>query len=358
MTDTITLPASQGLISANSGESTGAGTPADALEVIQRMSTSDGERQESHECPTCGKMFDTPQALGSHRGLAHEQKYEDADWLKRQIRALNRSTREVAEECDVRPSVIRERISRQDWSGLHECEQCDRVFETRQGLGRHRGDSHELNYKNNDWLQRKYVEEGLSESEIARICSVSGSVIHNRLKKIGIETRSQAHSHRNRKLADPDWLREMYHNRQLSTAEIRDKAGVSQRAVVSTALSRHGIETRNPIETLGRGPENPLWKGGEQVYGEGWTDRKRRKVRERDNFTCQDSRCSMSQSRHKEEYGEKLHVHHLIKARDVDDPEERNAMKNLITLCRDCHPEWERLSEAGIRPQIDGVASD
>jgi len=41
-----------------------------------------------------------------------------------------------------------------------------------------------------------------------------------------------------------------------------------------------------------------------------------------------------------------------------DDPEERNAAENLITLCRDCHQRWERMAEAGIRPQIDGFTAD
>jgi len=92
-------------------------------------------------------------------------------------------------------------------------------------------------------------------------------------------------------------------------------------------------------------------------YGPGWNESKRRAVRARDNHCCQD--CGMTQADHSDEHDERLHVHHLIKARDIDDPEERNAMENLITLCRDCHATtWERLSEAGLRPQMSHATTD
>jgi 5-methylcytosine-specific restriction endonuclease McrA len=62
----------------------------------------------------------------------------------------------------------------------------------------------------------------------------------------------------------------------------------------------------------------------------------------------------MSQSDHRTEYGQKLHVHHLEKARNVDDSEDRNSMENLITLCRDCHNGYEKFTGA-LKPQYDGL---
>jgi len=56
----------------------------------------------------------------------------------------------------------------------------------------------------------------------------------------------------------------------------------------------------------------------------------------------------MPQADHTDEFGEKLHVHHIIPARQIDDPEERNGMNNLICLCRRCHGVWEEIP--GLRP--------
>jgi len=87
------------------------------------------------------------------------------------------------------------------------------------------------------------------------------------------------------------------------------------------------------------GESHPQWSSGDRNYGNGWTERKRRKVRERDGFKCQ--RCGMDQKEHEEEYGSRLSVHHMRRARDFDSDKERNDMDNLITLCRHCHHRWE-----------------
>lgn len=94
------------------------------------------------------------------------------------------------------------------------------------------------------------------------------------------------------------------------------------------------------------GEDSLRWRGGKFPYGKGWNGPKRRAVRERDGHECVS--CGMSQSSHLDECGQKLDVHHVTPARDVSDPEERNAMDNLVTLCRDCHSEWEKM--APLRP--------
>lgn len=96
------------------------------------------------------------------------------------------------------------------------------------------------------------------------------------------------------------------------------------------------------------GSDHFNWKGGyEPHYGPGFGARKKRKVRIRDQARCQD--CGMTEADHVAEAGQRLHVHHVVPAREFDDPEKRNAMANLITLCRDCHlNKWEDLP--GLRP--------
>jgi ribosomal protein L31 len=90
-------------------------------------------------------------------------------------------------------------------------------------------------------------------------------------------------------------------------------------------------------------------------YGPGFSETKKSEVRERDGHECQD--CGMSQEAHIDAHDEKLHVHHIRPAREFDNPEERNAKENLITLCRGCHlGKWEQL--APLRPDTAPLGAD
>jgi len=77
-------------------------------------------------------------------------------------------------------------------------------------------------------------------------------------------------------------------------------------------------------------------------YGSGWDEDKRERVRERDNRKCQ--HCGSGAKGQ----CEKLDVHHIQPADSFEDDEKRNAMENLISLCRACHPTWEKM--APLRP--------
>lgn len=91
-----------------------------------------------------------------------------------------------------------------------------------------------------------------------------------------------------------------------------------------------------------RGERHPRWQGGPEPYGPGWNADKKEAVRNRDNRECQD--CGMSEETHLDVYGQRHDIHHITPARAFDDPEERNAMSNLITLCARCHREWEKMA--------------
>lgn len=95
------------------------------------------------------------------------------------------------------------------------------------------------------------------------------------------------------------------------------------------------------------GKDSWHWKGGQQNYGEGWTPEKRRRVRRRDGYEC--AICGTSQDDH----DGRLHVHHIVPARDFEDAERRNAMDNLITLCQPCHMRAEKLA-----PLLPGNVAD
>jgi 5-methylcytosine-specific restriction endonuclease McrA len=57
----------------------------------------------------------------------------------------------------------------------------------------------------------------------------------------------------------------------------------------------------------------------------------------------------MSQRVSLEQFGAKLDVHHIKPAQAFDDPTARNAMENLVTLCRSCHKKWEGIP---LRPEV------
>lgn len=145
-------------------------------------------------------------------------------------------------------------------------------------------------------------------------------------------------------------LLELYEGKGLTTYEVADELGCDQKTVLNW-MDEYGIERRDPPERppLLRGRDSPHWKGGEFPYGEGWDDSKKATVRERDDYRCQE--CGISQTEHLELNGQKLHVHHIRPAREFDDPAERNAKDNLITLCKNCHPRWELM--APLAPEIN-----
>lgn len=102
------------------------------------------------------------------------------------------------------------------------------------------------------------------------------------------------------------------------------------------AIEAAGLEPRYPDAT---GEDRWNWKGGNRKYGEGWTEEKRKTIRERDGYEC--SRCGLSQEQHKEQHGMRLHVHHITPAKEIEDADKRNAPSNLTALCITCHNKVE-----------------
>jgi 5-methylcytosine-specific restriction endonuclease McrA len=96
--------------------------------------------------------------------------------------------------------------------------------------------------------------------------------------------------------------------------------------------------------------KHPLWKGGRSSYGEGWTAKKKERVRDRHDRQCAD--CGI----HEDELSRSLDVHHIQKARSFDDSVKANDPSNLVALCPGCHSKWEQMSP--LRPETEAVAGD
>jgi len=254
--------------------------------------------------------------------------YRDECWLREQYVEEKKTTREIASAVGCSKSTI------QNWLKKHS-------IETRPSGCRPIEPLHRKS-----WLREQYEEKKKSAQEISDELGCSASAVEKWLKQHSIETREQ--SENTGRLGDSNWLYKKYQEESLSSREIADLLGCGK-STVQYWLKKHEIETRPPASAPGE--QSPHYAGGGVTYGSGWNEAKRQVVRERDGFACQDASCSTTQTEHIEQYGQKLHVHHLRKARDIDDPEKRNAKENLITLCRDCHHRWEKIADAGLVPE-------
>lgn len=87
------------------------------------------------------------------------------------------------------------------------------------------------------------------------------------------------------------------------------------------------------------GENHPNWLGGWHDYGPSWTEERKEQVRAQHDYRCQS--CGKTQAWNLEEYGRRLCVHHIHRARKFDDHEKRNALSNLIPLCHGCHKKWD-----------------
>lgn len=79
--------------------------------------------------------------------------------------------------------------------------------------------------------------------------------------------------------------------------------------------------------------------GGTIQYGPNWPEQREKRLG-KDDWECQG--CGMTNTEHEKVDGQGLHVHHRTKRRKFEDYEEANRVENLVSLCRECHVEWEK----------------
>lgn len=136
----------------------------------------------------------------------------------------------------------------------------------------------------------------------------------------------------------------------------------AKRCVQCEGKTRIGIQ--RPIEvslkqsaSAKRGADHPRWRGGQAIRKSFWQSLEyktwRRKVYERDNYTCQ--RCGI--------YSKKgrpadLNAHHIKPQSEF--PELRCEVANGLTLCRDCHQKtdsfgWKQAMKLLARGKTIGV---
>jgi transposase len=337
-------------------------------------------------------------------------KYKDQDWLYHQYVDLGKNSFEIAELVDVTPGYIRELIRDNNIGRKYEDEEWlqHQYVESRNEVGkiaekcncstdtiRDRLNKFDIErdrrYREEDWLREKYDKEQLSCGEIAEICNVHRDTIGKWLDKNDIEARSFSEQrdvyyerYIDTKLADEDWLREMFTEKEYSTFEIADMLDETRPRVeyyvekfdlecnhgpekysehdrlndeeylykkyhgenktledISELLGVSIDAVRNRMIKFGidrrdiEGENHPYWKGGVDLdYKQGWRVI-RKQALHRDQHRCQ--RCGMTEPENRAEFSKGLHVHHITPYREFEDDEKAHSLDNLITLCVDCH---------------------
>ena len=268
---------------------TGAGTPADALGVTKRMSTSDAEGQESCECPTCGEEYASELGVKIHHKKIHGESIRETvccEWCGENI-PVKPSHRERTTYCsrECKDTALRD------------------------------GDPPDA-----ETLEQLHWDEELSVVAMSEQLGLSRSCIQKWMDKHGVERRS-------------------YTEAQRLNFEQMDEETLARIVGPAHEAMREAVEN-------GEWHLQTPWDGHYE-YGAGWTGEKRETVRERDGRKCQ--ACGMSEDEHLKRYECRLDVHHIVPAARIDDAEKRNAKDNLVTMCRSCHREWEGVP---LRPHL------
>ncbi|ADD07778.1 uncharacterized protein Nmag_4270 (plasmid) [Natrialba magadii ATCC 43099] len=199
-------------------------------------------------------------------------------------------------------------------------------------------------WRDEEVMEALYLLRGMSVSQIGDYLGCSGQTVWRWLDEHGIEAR-QASEPKYPRISSKDWLVKTYVEKNMTSGEIAEWVGCSS-GVVWEWCQRHGIDCQEN-GSWPRGEDHHLYGGGDIKYGEGWNKKKKERVRERDGRECQ--HCGRGEQEHVKLFGTKHIVHHVVPARSIEDAQERNAMKNLVTLCRgDCHKRWEEM--APLRP--------
>lgn len=165
-----------------------------------------------------------------------------------------------------------------------------------------------------EWLIEQYVHLGRSVDDIARERGVGEGAIRRYLRLFHIPIRYKTRGKsRNARLADPDWLQEMYVDRALSMRQVALEAGCTVTSL-HRAMTKHGIARR--VQT---GVRNiPIGEERSFLY------RLRRRILERDHFACRWPGCTVTT---------RLEVNHIVPIRKGG----MTTFENGITLCRPHH---------------------
>ena len=242
-----------------------------------------------HNCPSCDKVFETSVAMKSHHKQKHGESIAGYDKIcgvcGEEFNTSKKGVEYCSAECGHKSQ--RDRVSL-------ECEQCGRKFDAKPSEVEGKRFC-SLDCKGN-WFSKHVTGEShpsyKSDARIEKACKYCGENFTVASWELGNGKNNGTYCS---KECMDQWRREYW-----------------------------------------VGENNPLYKGGDQYYGENWHSQ-RRKALKRDQYRCQVCRVTASG------LSREPSVHHVTPIRDYDRPEDANAVDNLVTLCESCHSKWEGL---------------
>ncbi len=215
-------------------------------------------------------------------------------------------------------------------------------------------------YRDQNWLKEHYIKRNLSTTEVAGLAGVATTTIKKWLRRYGLRKGSGVRTrwtfaNEDKLYADRDWLQERYVVEGLDQASIAKLAGVSSHTIRSW-IRKHGLQKPMGSWTIGKtswnkgrrykagwshtpemrlrlsehkkGAKNPQWRSGitrQAVTIRRGVNELRPQVLERDGYRC---RLCGARSR-------QLEMHHVIPV--WTKPELVVDLDNIATVCRPCH---------------------
>lgn len=185
-----------------------------------------------------------------------------------------------------------------------------------------------------DLLRQKYIVEKKSTEKIAEETGWEKHAVARRIRKFGIAKNLRSAStsgDRNGRYGKPV---SQETRRKIGEANSKWKRSDALKKKVALTMKRHWQDAefkRKMSECYLKGEENPSWRGGKsfEPYSPDFNATIKRKIKKRDNYTCQ--LCGKTEGEEIEKHGCKLAVHH------VDYDKKNNNAENLITLCKICN---------------------
>lgn len=248
----------------------------------------------SHECPTCGRVFDARRGLGVHHSRVHGERLSNRECAECGERFYSEYERKYCSEECLDEGVSFEGKAHPNYSGGKEttsCDICGAEFDyyPSDKEGKYCSDCVE----NEPWRDPPVVEGSDHPRWVGGrstyACEVCGETIERYPSELSGDVT----------LCSPDCQSEW----------------------VSEAFAGDG---------------HPNWEGGTtESYGRGWNET-RSKALERDDYEC--VVCGTG----KEELGRNPDVHHIVPVRafresDDHDVTDAHYPENVVTLCPPCH---------------------
>lgn len=176
------------------------------------------------------------------------KKYKDRGWLEQKYHQEQLSSIEMAEICGCSSSSIQKWLKRHGIKTRTSAEAAANKYDKVNG---------EKVYTDPEWLRTKYWDEQLSLAAIGEIAGTTDAVIRNWMLKHNIPTRSlsealEVYIEREGGLhTDQDWLQQKYWDEGLTLRQMADLSGCESEVSILYQMQKHGIPRRS-LEDIGR----------------------------------------------------------------------------------------------------------